>query len=415
VKEEVSGTRSPYLLVSLLWCLGSLAVKPFFPYLDFGVFYSRAIERILDGSPLDIYSFVAYPPGSSLALPVTQPPLYFFLLAPWYALGRLAGISDFHNSSGFSLGQAWMLVATLPFDLLLCRETLRWVEEHRGKLPEPRRWIFYLCLLFTPLLWLSSVRFGHNEAMMILMVLLALRQGENGHPVRSGLLWGLALSLKTTAAVPALVYFGWGMGRGRRRSMGIAGGVAALTFLLPLLPYLLLRREQILYALVGFERLRPVGGYVLWKIGSFPDSLIQASGALILAGSAGVGLLLARRNAPRFFDAGGAHALVLCQVLLLLLGKALFVWYGLTLAFFGYLAFPEGRGRHGSIPIYALVAGILLWLLQAGPWIGAEVDRWVRIRSTLWVFLMLTLGFGAVTGLLRTKDAGRNLTRARHA
>ena len=153
MQKEASGTRSRCLLASLI---------------DFGVFYSTAIERILGGAPLDIYSFVAYPPGSSLALPVTNPPLYFFFLAPWYALGRLAGISDFHNSSGFSLGQAWMLLATLPFDLLLCHETLRCVEDHGGRLPEPRRWILYLCLLFTPLLWLSSVRFGHNEAMMIL-------------------------------------------------------------------------------------------------------------------------------------------------------------------------------------------------------------------------------------------------------
>ncbi|MCI0567644.1 MAG: glycosyltransferase 87 family protein [Acidobacteria bacterium] len=407
----MSGIRSRYLLASLLWCLTSLAVKPFFPYLDFGVFYSTAIERILGGSPLDIYSFVAYPPGSSLALPVTNPPLYFFFLAPWYALGQWAGISDFHNSIGFSLGQAWMLVATLPFDLLLCREALRCVEEHAGKLPEPRRLIFYLCLLFTPLLWLSSVRFGHNEAMMILMVLLALRQGETGHPVASGLLWGLALGLKTTAIVPALAYFGWGMGRCRRRSMGITGGIAALTFLLPLLPYLLLRREQVLYALVGFEKLRPVGGYVLWKIGSFPDSLIQASSVLILVGSAGLGLFLARRSTPRFFEAGGAHALVLGQVFLLLLGKALFVWYGVALAFFVHLAFPEGNGGRGSVPLRTLVAAIFLWLLQAGPWIGAEVNSWIRIRSALWVLLMLAIGFAAVRGMLKAKDPGVRVTQ----
>jgi len=412
VREEAPGAGGRYALASLLWCLAALAVKPFYPYLDFGVFYSAAIEKILSGAPLDIYSFVAYPPGSSLALPVTQPPLYFFLLAPWYALGRLAGISDFHKAGGFSLGQAWMLLETLPIDLLLCRETLRCVENLGGKLPEPRRWILYLCLLFTPLLWLSSVRFGHNEAMMVWLVLLALRRGERRHAASSGFLWGLALSMKTTAAVPALTYLGWGMGRGRRRATGITAALAAVTFLLPLLPYLLLRREQVWYALVGFEGLRPVGGYVLWKICSVPDFLIQASGALILAGSAAVGLLLARRDAPRFLEAGGAHALVLGQVLFLLLGKALFVWYGLALGFFCYLAFREGANRRGSLPIAALAAGIMLWLLQAGPWVGTKVDWWIRVRSALWVLLLLAIGLGAVKGLLLTRSAGPRWGRA---
>ena len=39
--------RRRYIAASLLWCLAALAIKPFYPYLDFGVFYSTAIERIL--------------------------------------------------------------------------------------------------------------------------------------------------------------------------------------------------------------------------------------------------------------------------------------------------------------------------------------------------------------------------------
>src|SRR5258705_5396792 len=191
--------RPRYIPLFLLWRLAALAVKPFYPYLDFGVFYSTAIERILSGHPLDIYSFIARAPGNDLPLPLSYAPLYFFFLAPWYALGRWMGISDFQNSTGVSIGQAWMLLVTLPFDLLLCRETVRWVEKLRGKIPEPRRFIHYLFLLCSPLLWLSSVRFGHNEGLVVLLALLALRQGEEGHPVRSGILWGLGLSLKVTA------------------------------------------------------------------------------------------------------------------------------------------------------------------------------------------------------------------------
>ncbi len=405
MKSRVTSYR--YLLVSLLWCTAAVAVKPFYPYLDFGVYYSTAIEKILAGQPLDIYSIVAHPPGSSLALPVTHPPLYFFYLAPWYALGRGIGISDFHHSIGVSFGQAWMLLATLPFDLLLCRETVRLMERLRGELPEPRRWILYCCLLLSPLLWLSSVRFGHNEAMMVLAVLLALRRAEKGHPLVSGILWGVAISLKTTAAIPALLYLGWGMGRGRRRSTAVVALAAALTFFLPLLPYLLLRTEQTWYALVGFEALRPVGGYVLWKAAPFPDLVVRASGALILAGSAFLGLLLARRRASGFFDAGGGYGLVLSQVILLLLGKALFVWYGLALGCFAYLAFQDENEAQGSLRVGPLAAGILLWLLQAGPWVGEAVGPWIRLRSTLWALLLLTIGLAAVKGLLKGKVPSR--------
>ncbi|HMC81997.1 MAG TPA: glycosyltransferase 87 family protein [Candidatus Polarisedimenticolia bacterium] len=406
--------RRRYIAASLLWCLAALAIKPFYPYLDFGVFYSTAIEKILAGHPLDIYSFIARAPGNDLPLPLCHSPLYFFFLAPWYALGRLMGISDFQNSAGISLGQAWMLLVTLPFDLLLCREALRWVEKLHGKLPEPRRIILYLCLLYSPLLWLSSVRFGHNEALVVLLVLLALRQGEEDRPVRSGILWGLALSLKATAAVPALTYLGWeGTQSGRRRSMLVCGAMAGMALFLPLLPYLLFRREQTWYALVGFEGLRRVGGYALWKVATFPVSLIRASGALILAGSALVGAVLGRRRAPRFFEAGGAHALVLGQVLLLLLGKALFIWYGLALSVFVYLAFADGKGERGSLPIGAFLTSVLLWLLQAGPWIGEEVNSWIRLRSTLWVLLLLAIGLAAVVGLRASEVPGRGPDAAR--
>src|SRR5262245_66672194 len=51
----------PYALLSLLWCVAAIAAKPFYPYVDFAAFYANAIERILGGAPLDIYSFVARP------------------------------------------------------------------------------------------------------------------------------------------------------------------------------------------------------------------------------------------------------------------------------------------------------------------------------------------------------------------
>lgn len=398
-------SRRPYLFVSLLWCVAAFAIKPFYAYVDFGVFYAIAIEKILGGTPLEIYSFVARPPASNLAIPLSHPPIWFFYLSPCYALGQAFGIGDFQRQLGPSYGQAWMLVCSLPLDILLCRTVLR-LAEGSERIGEAKRWYLFLCLLLSPLLWLSSVRFGHNESAMVLMVLLAVAAGERGRPTMSGLFWGLALGIKMTAVVSALVYFGWGLGRERRRATVMCAVTAVSVFLLPLLPYILFRREQVTYALVGFERLRPIGGYVLWKI--LPELVPIAiySNVLILAFSAALGLLLARRPGTSFLASGGAWALVIGQVFLLLFGKALYVWYGLAASCFLFLAVVRERRSNGTVPVAPLLASLLLWIVQGGAWVGGDIDRAIQLRSAMWVILLLGIGGTAVGGLFRESVGG---------
>ena len=396
--RRTQGIANRYVVVTLLWCAAALAIKPFFAYVDFGAFYSMAIEKILAGTPLDLYGFVFRPPNSDLVLPVTNPPIWFFYLAPWYALGKALGLADFNVQTGLSYGQAFMLAATLPLDIFLCRTVVR-LSEIRTSLTEPGRWHLFVCLLLSPLLWLSSVRFGHNESARVLLVFLAIAAGERGRPGLSGVLWGLAFGIKTTAVVPALAYFGWGLGRGRRRATAISSASAAAAFLLPLLPYLLWRREQIAYALVGFEKLRPIGGYVFWKL--FPDPAAAAtySNVVILALSAGLGLAMARRRGNSFLANGGAWALVLGQVFLLLFGKALFIWYPLAASCFLYLAFAYGRRKDTSIPLVPLILSLLFWIIQGGGWVGETVNQNVKVRSAIWVVLLFGVAATAIRGL----------------
>jgi len=396
--RKTQGIVNRYAVVSLLWCAAALAIKPFFAYVDFGAFYSTAIEKILAGTPLDFYAFAFRPPHSTLVLQISYPPIWFFYLAPWYALGKALGIADFNVQTGLSYGQAFVLVVTLPLDILLCRTVVR-LAEARTTLAEPGRWHLFLCLLLSPLLWLSSIRFGHNESAMVLLVLLAIAAGERGRPWLSGLLWGLAFGIKTTAVVPALIYFGWGLGRERRRAMTIAVVVSAVVFVAPLLPYLLLRREQVVSALVGFEKLRPVGGYVLWKLAPDPAAAATYSNALILALSAGLGLAMARRRGTSFLAGGGAWALVLGQVFFLLFGKALFIWYPLAASCFLYLAFVYGRRQDTSIPLVPLILSLLLWIIQGGGWVGETVNQSVKVRSAIWVVLLLAIAVMAIRGL----------------
>jgi hypothetical protein len=403
--------RSRYVIATLAWIVVALAVKPFFPYLDFGAFYATAIDKIISGAPLDLYAFIARAPGSDLAFPVTNPPHEFFVLAPWYALGQLFGLDDFHRQTGISLGQAWMLAVTLPLDVLLCRALIALAETPR-RIAEPQRFTLYLCLLFSPLLWLSSVRFQHNEAAMVLCVVLAVASGEGRRPVLAGALWGAALALKTTAIVPALAWFGWGLGQGRLRQTTIAAAVGAAVFAVPLLPYLVFRREQVVYALVGFERLRPVGGYVLWKL--FPDPAAWAAygNVLILLLAAATGVALAFARGTSFLAAGGAWALVFGQVALLLFGKAVFVWYGLALSCFLYLAVVVREEAKPGLPLIPLTATCALWLLQAGGWVGESVSADVKLRSALWTVLLLAIGAFAVTAGASAARASSRSTRS---
>lgn len=401
--ERWSG-RGVCIALALLWIAASLAIKPFYPYLDFGVFYSTALDRVLAGQILDIYGFVARAPGSDLALPLTNPPHYILLLTPVYALGKLLGFADFHQSSGISFGQAWMLLATLPFDLLLCREVVLLVEKWKGPLSPRVRCMLFLCVLYAPVLWLSSVRFGHNESMMVALALWAIRSGEEGKPVRAGVLWGVAAGIKLTVMAPALVWFFWGMRGPHRRHVLMASGIGSAVFLIPVIPFILWRFDQIWYALVGFESIRPVGGFVFWKLAPFPQWMVDASGMLILAISVGLGLILARRKDQGFLGSGGAYALVLSQVGLLLLGKGLFMWYGLALVAFAFIALR---------PIPALLVSLLAWLLQSGPWVGPEVTTQVQLRSAMWVAFLLGVGALTVMGWRSQRRLGAPASQIR--
>jgi hypothetical protein len=358
-----------------LWGVTAIAVKPFFPYVDFAAFYATAIDKILAGTPLDIYSFVARAPGSELKLALAHPPLWLFVLSPWYALGRAIGIDDFHAALGVSVGQAWMLALTLPVDVGLCFTIVRLVEG-KQRLPEAQRLILFACLLLSPLLWLSSVIYGHNESWMVLAVLLAIAVGERGRWLLAGVLWGVALELKTTAIVPALTYFLWGLGKERRRTTIPSGLVAAATFVLPLVPYALFRREAVTYALVGFERIRPIGGYVMWKVIPGLDALAGWSNPIILAIAAAIGVAMARRPGRSFLDAGGAWALFLGQIAFLLFAKALFVWYVLAAGCFFFLAWARHyRGATTKeIVVVPLLVTFFLWNGQWRDWVGEGRD-----------------------------------------
>jgi hypothetical protein len=132
-----------------------------------------------------------------------------------------------------------------------------------------------------------------------------------------------------------------------------------------------------------------------------PDPLAAATYAnvLILAFSASVGLAMARRRGNSFLAGGGAWALVLGQVFLLLFGKALFIWYPLAASCFLYLAFMYGRKKDVSIPLVPLVLSLFLWIVQGGGWVGETVNAVVKLRSAIWVVLLLAIAAMAIKGL----------------
>jgi hypothetical protein len=45
------------------------------------------------------------------------------------------------------------------------------------------------------------------------------------------------------------------------------------------------------------------------------------------------------------------------------------------------------------------VLSLLLWVVQGGGWVGDAVDGTIRIRSAIWVVLLLGIAATAISGL----------------
>lgn len=174
--------------------------------------------------PPDTTAFTLRPPGAWLATlaaegyrgsvyPYVYPPLWPALLAPF------TGVMSFET---FARGASLANVAALTGMVLLARQ-----------LAAPRMSLaLYLALggwvIYQQKTGMGALLQNQPQIAVAFLVVLALHQGERGHPLRAGLALALAAALKVSPALLALLWLASGH---RRAFAAFAGFGAALAVL----------------------------------------------------------------------------------------------------------------------------------------------------------------------------------------
>ncbi|MFL5733753.1 MAG: hypothetical protein ACJ78Q_11175 [Chloroflexia bacterium] len=223
--------------------------------------FVNAARRVLDGS-FDVYGFKSVsssvpPLGASYA----YSPLMAMLIAPFVAV-----------ADGLGWGQAWaerlMAIPLLIADVLAMHQLRRLVREWRPGADERLVFLGVLLSLCLTGFWVVSAYGGHDEGLVLLFLLLALRATPR-NLLLGGAWAGLALAAKQTAAFQLLpvglvllaggarlagsgVRGPTGGGRWRENLANVAkwGGVALAVFGAFLLPAVLRNPDGAWYALV---------------------------------------------------------------------------------------------------------------------------------------------------------------------
>jgi len=169
-------------------------------------FFFPAAQKVLDGHPFDIYSvrFGTYPNYN--------PPLSTLLMAPLIGLAQaihLPGVSacvasGYNDKSCRSL-LGFVGIWFIPFVILAGVAVLSALRRIYPSLSNAQALIAYSLVVLSPLTWLNFTTWWHFEQPMMLFFFIAgIAQLQGKRPYLAGLLLGLALLTRTTAAVPLI-------------------------------------------------------------------------------------------------------------------------------------------------------------------------------------------------------------------
>ncbi|MGO8946330.1 MAG: hypothetical protein ACLQUY_01440 [Ktedonobacterales bacterium] len=317
---QPAGILALVLLYLGLWAFASLQItNP----TDFDAFFLPSAKIALSGHPFDIYQ-VRY----EGLYPNANGPLSTLPLTIVAALAEKLGIL---NDSG----RCRMLVAVAfaVFPLLLSREALLTLDLLlKSPLRGVRRLLAFAVFALCPELWHSILGYGHIEhALMLFLLLAGVRSLMLRRTSWAGVLLGLAL-LTRSSAVLYLIPLTMLLLAERNwwRALRFAG-CALATLALGLLPFALADRADLIYSLVTFHGLLPVGGGSIWgvvasaplkSLGDHYDTVFVIGASLLLSPL----LLLCFRNLR--LGSGDIYALLavsgLCFPLLL---KTLWPYY----------------------------------------------------------------------------------------
>lgn len=339
---------------------------------DLANFFLKSAGYILSGNPFHMYAVRDSCVGT---YPNYNPPLGMFLMAPFLALERAAGLAA-------NIGEQVTFVS-LPFILVV--PVLGWVVVRVLRALYPRISVTQLFLAYTlvvlsPLTWQTYGTWYHVEQPIMLCFLFgSIFALQTRREWLAGILAGLAVLTRTTALMPLvavgvllLAHMQW---RPLVRFGGIAAAVAAVGFA----PFFLFAPKDTLYSLVQWRGTAIIGSDSIWTIFAYDGSnthsiryLLDAvarrvDAYAVLLVIAVVALLAARRMRITAYDRDAWAVVALAMLAVPLLSKTVWPYYYLE-------------------PFL----GLLIWEF------ASMHDR----PSGVWRWPVLTLGFLAVTATL---------------
>ncbi len=328
--------RWRHVLAALAYASAALLAKPSLWQIDLPGWFVPAAREVLSGHLLRIYQLRADVMGTPA--PLEHGPLTPLFYAPFVALAEAAGKSDF-----LRVGAVFPLAGVLLVDALLAYQVTRALHDLAPQLSERYQFGLYVLILFSPLLWFSSVWLVHLESLQALLAVVALRLLWRGRAGWAGAALGTAMLLKHDAALVAAPLAIVLALAGRRREALALALVAGTLVAAGLLPFAIAAPADFAYNFFGYDAIKPIYGLTIWKAsydsGLEPlimrwDSLVI--GLLVIASAAALGVAwrASRRGQWPALEEGREPRLAGNRPLLLLCWKAVVLgqltWLGLA-------------------------------------------------------------------------------------
>lgn len=246
------------LLVALYCGLWNLAARLPLNRTDLDAFFVPASRIALSGHPLDVYSLRYLGDYPNANGPISLIPLTFAsAIAAWQGV-----LND------IELRRVVVMTLFAPFVLLMAREAVAAVDRLRDqRLTGFWRFAAYAVFALSPEIWHAMLFYGHIEQpIMLWFSLWGIRQLTARRPARAGLLLGLALLTRSSALMLVLPLAALLAREREWRALARFGAAIVGTMGAILLPFLLADRSDVIYSLVTFRGLLPVGGGSFWGL-----------------------------------------------------------------------------------------------------------------------------------------------------
>lgn len=197
-------------------------------------------------------------------------PLLLFLIAPFIILGKQFGWTGHFIAKIYGL-------PLLLIDILNIYLIIKIISQYRPRISKSNLNLIILILFFSGYFLFASGSMGHPETLVLFFSLLGIRVLRDKKHLISGILFGLALSAKQSAAfiiIPIFFYLLF-QKNGFRPAFKFGAGSIAI-FLLIVMPFFIAHPAETWYGIFGAnQRLVIRGPNIWWFIEAFSRRILN--------------------------------------------------------------------------------------------------------------------------------------------